>query len=257
MVTVDGRSDLEVSLTELAALSLTATPLAETLTTITALAVRAIPGADGAGLALASPDGPAVIAASDDFVRVVDAIQFRLEEGPTLLAVRHGSVQVSGSLGGESRWPHFGPAAGRLGLHSVLSLPLLADGQVIGALNAYGRLHRAFDEDSVRSGERFATPAAVSAANAAELEHSRQLAEQLRQAMISRPTIDQAIGILMSRRGCDEHEAFEILRRSSQGSSTKVVEVARRLVQEAVQRARVLHAPEPPDELDDPSRSGP
>lgn len=31
------------------------------------------------------------------------------------------------------------PRAGRLGVHSALSLPLLIDGDVIGALNANGR----------------------------------------------------------------------------------------------------------------------
>lgn len=43
----------------------------------------------------------------------------------------------SGSLGGEQRWPHFGPRAAQLGVHSALSLPLLLPGAVVGVLNVY------------------------------------------------------------------------------------------------------------------------
>ena len=58
--------------------------------------------------------------------------------------------------------PSRSPRAGRLGVRSALSLPLLVDGCVIGALNVYGRRFNSFDEVSV--GESFAQPAAVTAA---------------------------------------------------------------------------------------------
>ncbi|GGW81421.1 ANTAR domain-containing protein [Streptomyces lomondensis] len=50
--------------------------------------------------------------------------------------------------------------------------------------------------------------------------------EQLRQAIVSRPVIDQARGILMATHGCTSDEAWHILREASQLSNTKLREVA-------------------------------
>ncbi len=53
-----------------------------------------------------------------------------------------------------------------MGVHSVLSLPLLVDDQVIGAINAYAYDRDAFGEHAVELGSQFAGPAAVSVYNA-------------------------------------------------------------------------------------------
>ncbi|MFI8892380.1 ANTAR domain-containing protein [Streptomyces paradoxus] len=50
--------------------------------------------------------------------------------------------------------------------------------------------------------------------------------EQLRQAIASRPVIDQARGILMATHGCTSDEAWHILRETSQLSNTKLRDVA-------------------------------
>jgi GAF domain-containing protein len=228
---------LELSLTALAELLLFQQPLEETLTEVANYATEAIPGADGAGLTLLEKKGPDTSVASADFVRMIDEVQYRIGEGPCLHAVETRATQVTGSLGGEPRWPRFGPQAGRLGVHSVLSLPLLLKDRVVGSLNVYGHAHNAFDGRSVRIGELFARPASVTAANALLLEESRRLAEQLDRAMVSHATIDRAIGIVMSRSGCTAEEAFEHLRESSQSSGTKLADVARLMVERAVARA--------------------
>jgi len=54
----------------------------------------------------------------------------------------------------------------------------------------------------------------------------------------TRAVIDQAIGIVRSRSGGTEQEAFERLSRISQTEHIKLSEVAERLVDEAVRRAR-------------------
>ena len=154
------------------------------------------------------------------------------------LTVRSGETQTSGSLGGEPLWPRFGPSAARLGVHSALSLALRVEEQVIGALNVYGRAKNAFDETSVRHGRSFSAPAAVIVANASTLEDIRRLAERLQRALGTRAVIDQAIGGIMSRRGCDAEEAFDTLRRTSQSTDVKLAEVARQLVEQAIGRVR-------------------
>lgn len=219
-------------------------PLPDTLVHIAEFAVQAIPGADGAGLTMLEEDRPQTVVASAEFVHEVDNLQYGLGEGPCLLAVATGLTQTSGSLGGEPRWPRFGPRVGRLGVHSVLSLPMLLPDRVVGAMNVYARAKNAFGPESVRIGELFAMPAAVSVRNALNLAQSQRLARQLQEALTHRTIIDQALGIVMSRTGAGPEEAFDRLRAMSQSQHVKVAEISRRLVQEAVRRAR-QHRPPP------------
>jgi GAF domain-containing protein len=222
-------------------------PLQETLIHIAEFAVQAIPGADGAGLTMLEDDRPQTVVASAEFVQAVDEVQYGLGEGPCLLAVESGRTQTSGSLGGEARWPRFGPRVGRMGVHSVLSLPLLLPDRVVGAMNVYGRAKNAFGPEAVRIGELFARPAAVSVHNAQVLARSQRLAEQLGAALTSRAVIDQALGVVMSRTGATAEEAFDRLRSMSQSQHVKVSEIARALVDEAVHRARARRPAAEPD----------
>jgi hypothetical protein len=112
---------------------------------------------------------------------------------------------------------------------------------VIGAINAYARSRDAFAEHAVTLGSQFAGPAAVSVYNAQLLATARHRAEQLQRALASRPLIDQAIGILRSRSGVSEEEAFGRLTRISQKENVKLHIVAEQMVEEAVRRARARH----------------
>ena len=234
--------DLAAGLAELSTLLTGHRPLTETLTDIAGFAVHAIPGAEGAGLAMLEDGRAQTVVASAAFAHAVDDVQYGLGEGPCVLAVAERRTQLSGSLGGETRWPRFGPRVGRMGVHSVLSLPLLLPDRVVGALNVYAHAKDAFGSDAVRIGELFARPAAVSVHNARVLAGSQRLAAQLADALTHRAVIDQARGILMSRTGGSAEEAFEWLRVASQTQHVKVAEVSRVLVAEAVQRARARHS---------------
>jgi GAF domain-containing protein/anti-anti-sigma regulatory factor len=231
-------ASLQAGLEGLAIILLESRPLVETLTHVARFAAAAVPGADGVGLTVLEASRPDIMAASTDFVTAVDEAQYGLGEGPCIDVVEIRRPLVSGSLGGERRWPRFGPRAGRMGVHSVLSLPLIVADDVVGALSVYGRSRDSFSADAVRIGQRFAVPASVTVANARLLEQSRRLALQLEQALSSRRVIDQAIGILMSRGGVTAEAAFDRLRAISQGEGTKVSEVAATVVDQAVSRAR-------------------
>ncbi len=231
-------ADLAASLAELSQLSAGRVGLVEMLTQVAKMAVKAIPGAEGAGLTLLEPDREDVVVKSAEFVRQIDDIQYGLGQGPCISAAAEGRTMRSGSLGGDPRWPRFGPRAGRLGVHSVLSLPLITPSGVIGAMNVYAHAHDAFDEDAEDIGEMFAAPAAISVLNAQILAQSQRLADQLHNALQTRPVIDQAIGILRSRSGDTADEAFETLRQLSQHQHVKVADLARSIVEEAAAKAR-------------------
>jgi hypothetical protein len=236
----DEDDDLRSSVTDLAGLLQGAGQkgLEDMLRHVAEFAVRAIPGADGAGLTLLEHDRADTMVASAEFVRQVDAIQYGLGEGPCISAAAQARTVHSGSLGTDRAWPRFGPRVVKLGVHSVLSLPLLARGTAFGAMNVYAHAENAFNQRSIHLGELYAVPAAISVQNAQALAQARRLSEQMQAAMTNRASIDQAIGIMMSRAGCTEIEAFNRLKTMSQAENRKMSAIAKRLVADAVRRAR-------------------
>ena len=238
-------ADLRASLGDLAGLVAGALGLQELLGQVATFATHAIPNAEGAGVTLLRADRTdnriEALAASAPFVSAIDEIQYSLNEGPCITAALERRTVRSGSLGGEKMWPRFGPRVGRLGVHSALSLPLLLPGQVVGAINVYAHGKDVFDEHAAELGELFAKPAAVSVHNAQILAQALTLTAQLQTALSTRPVIDQAIGLLRGRSGGTAEEAFARLRAISQTEHTKLADVAQRIVDEAVRRARARH----------------
>lgn len=230
--------DLAASLRGLSVLAAGRLPLTEILTRVARYAVQAIPGADGAGLTLIEQHRADTVVTTAAFVAEVDAVQYALDEGPCVTAARDGITVVSGSLGGDPRWPRFGGRVARLGVHSALSLPLLAPDEVVGAMNVYARAKHVFDDRAAELGELFAVPAAVTVQNARVLEDTRRLAARLQTALEERMVVERAIGVVMSRSGVDETEALARLTTLSQHEHVKLVTIARTLVDEAVRRAR-------------------
>jgi len=153
---------------------------------------------------------------------------------------------TSGSLGGDAQSPRFGPRVGRLGVHSVLSLPLLVPGRVVGAMNVYAHDKDAFSAEAVRLGELFAVPAAVSVVNAQLIADSQRLIGQLSEALSSRATIDQALGLMMALYGDTAEETFARLTAISRRSGRKLRVVAQELLDDGVRRARARPRPTPP-----------
>jgi GAF domain-containing protein len=213
-------------------------PLDELLTQVATYAMKATPGADGAGVTMLEAGQPDTMGASGTFVREVDEIQYRLGEGPCISAAAEGSTRSSSALGEDAAWPTFGPQAAAIGIHSALSLPLITNNEVIGALNVYAHDRNAFDEYSRQMGEQFAAPAAVAIRNARTLEQAHRKEAHLQTALGSRATIDQAVGIMMSRSGLSSEDAFVRLRIISQHEHIKVNAVAAQLVKDAVRRAQ-------------------
>ena len=239
-------SGLQGSLADLAGLITEGKSLVEILSRVATYAAGAVPNADGAGVTLLRP-GTGVhqvdaLAASHDFVATIDEIQYvTVKEGPCITAALERRTVQSGSLGGDTQWPRFGPRVGRLGVHSVLSLPLLISGQAVGAINMYARRKDAFDARCVELGELFAAPAAVAVHNAQVLSRAFELTQQLQTALANRPVIDQAIGLIRGRRGVSAEAAMIELREQSRTAGRKLVDISRELVDDAVRSARARH----------------
>ncbi len=196
-----------------------------TLDGIVHAAVDTVPGARYAGIT--QVDGRRTLrttAATDELVHRVDIAQYEAGEGPCLSTLHDQQTVRLADMAAEKRWPGFTGRATELGIGSMLSFQLYVTEENLGALNLYALQARAFTDESEQIGLLFATHAAVAVADALKLR-------QLTRALDVRDLIGQAKGVLMERHRLTGDQAFARLVRVSQTTNTKLVEVARRLVE--------------------------
>jgi GAF domain-containing protein len=210
----------------------------EVLSSLARLATMVIPGADLATITAIDQYGSVRRAASSPDGETVAGYEGELGEGPCVDAAREATTTVTGSIGGDPRWPRFGPRVGRLGLHSALALPLARGAEIVGVLGLFAVRRDGFTVEPDQVSVSLAAVAALAVANTQVVERSLRAAGDLERALTSRAVIDQAIGILMSRSGVTDEQAFDRLRVMSQESDVKLAEIARRLVHQARTKAR-------------------
>jgi GAF domain-containing protein len=223
------------ALTALAAVALGHEDLDSALVEVCRIATRALPGADGASVTTFPQGRPSAIA-DGDWAQTLDELQYSEHEGPCLDAFRTGNAFRVRDLAAEPRWPSYTPRAVDRGARSMMSLPMAAEGNLIGALNLYSRQADAFDSESVSIAEIVAAHAGLASQVTAAFFGHRDLAEQMREAMASRAVIEQAKGIIMTRERCSADDAFAYLVQLSQNSNRKLRDVANAVVMELTRR---------------------
>jgi hypothetical protein len=196
------------------------------LAELTASAAEAMPGAQHAGITLASRDGKVHSpSATSHIAELLDEIQQRHGQGPCLSAAwEHHMIQVD-DMKRERRWPAYcRDVVAETPIRSVMSFQLFSDHSHLGALNFYADAPGAFDAEAGEIGYVLATHTAVAWS-------MLRRDEQFRSALASRDIIGQAKGMIMERFKIDAVQAFELLKRLSQSSNTPLAAVARQLVE--------------------------
>jgi GAF domain-containing protein len=194
------------------------------------LAARLVRGGLSCGMTM-PPDGKTpTVACSDPLAARVDEVQYELDDGPCLHAVRDGRTVRIEDTAEKAHWPEFEAQAASHGIRSCLALPLNADGRPVGALNLYAREASAFGTAEARLAENFAEDASGALSLAIRLASHAALIEQLRSSLASRGVIDQALGIIMAREHCTQDRAFAILRSASQNGNVKLRDIASAVV---------------------------
>jgi GAF domain-containing protein len=196
----------------------------ETVESVVRSAVQAV-GGDAAGLVLSHRGGRLEVAAvTDPTIETIFRHQLETGEGPMLAAAAADSPLHVADVATDPRWPRWSEVLTTLGLHSVIHVPMLLGGRGAGILGVYAALPNAFSADDVAVTHILARHASVAVATA-----RRQ--ENLAQAVDARKLVGQAMGILMERYGLDGDRAFEVLKRYSQATHTKLRDVAQYLIQ--------------------------
>ena len=186
---------------------------------------RYVSGCQYAGITLAVRGGEVTnVVATHRYPMVLDAIQNRCREGPCVTAAWRHHMMLVDDLNVDLRWPRYRRyVLEQTPIRSILAYELFVDGTSMAALNFYANHPHGFNDDSAELGGIFATHVAL-----AWSMMRRQ--DQFRSALASRDIIGQAKGLIMERFHLDAVEAFELLTRLSQQSNTKLIDIARTLI---------------------------
>jgi len=196
----------------------------DVLVDVTAAAKELIPGVDSAGVLLVGKGGThQTLAPTSDVMFKLDELQMTTGEGPCLQAALDEIVIRTDDFRNEPRFPNYAPKVVELGLLSALSLKLYTADRTAGALNLFGYEPRLWNSEAETIGM-------VLAAHAASAILASRESEQLQSALSTRDRIGQAKGIIMERFKIDDVRAFEMLRKLSQDTNTKLVDVAHRVI---------------------------
>ena len=229
---------LTASFAALAQELITESALAPALQRLLTLMVGVVGGCDCASVwFVASTEagteaGPHV--ATDDSAATLDAIQFHEREGPAVAALSSRTpvyvADLSGLGGGL-----LPAAADAASVSSALCLGLSVKRsgawQSLGVISLYGPDCDAFCEADREIAEVFAAFAAAMIDLARTRRDLRQREAALHRSLSTRDIIGQAKGILMERERLSAGQAFDRLRRASQGLNVKLSDIARKLAE--------------------------
>jgi hypothetical protein len=196
-----------------------------TLDELTAAATGSVPGANYAGITVATRHKKVETASSTHRVALVlDEIQRRHGEGPCLSAAWDQQIIRIDDMSSEDRWPLYcRDALEETSIRSVLSFRLFVDHNAMGALNFYADAPHAFGDEALEMGLLWATHTALAWTLV-------RRDKEFRSALATRDIIGQAKGVIMERYTVDSVRAFDMLKRLSQDSNTPLAEIAMRLI---------------------------
>jgi GAF domain-containing protein len=216
--------DLAQRMAELARAAAAPRTVGEVLTDVTRTARELIPGVDTAGVLLVGKNGKyESLAGLTDLPHKLDDLQMTFNEGPCVQAAIDDVIVRTDDFRTEQRWPQYSPAVVEIGVLSGLSVKLYTADRTAGALNLFAFKPNSFDAEDE-------TIATVLAAHAAAAILASRHGEQLQSALSTRDRIGQAKGIIMERYGVDDIAAFEMLKRLSQDSNTRLTDIAQQVI---------------------------
>ena len=202
-----------------------------TLAHVTAAAVEVIPEVDFASITVRHLDDDHLTTAAPthEGLLTLDKVQYELREGPCYDAATDTLHVVSIDLARDPRFPRFGPVAREAGIQSQAAFRIFDTDKTQGALNLYSKEVGSFGDLASVSG-LFRHQAGIAIAYAHEIT-------DLREALATRKSIGQAMGIVMERYQLTDERAFAFLTRMSQHRNIKLRVIADELVSELEQQA--------------------
>jgi hypothetical protein len=191
-------------------------------------ATLAIPGCDHASLLVRQNDRYVTVGASSQMAQHVDDLERRAGDGPCIDAIEEEAPQIEPDLTTPSQWPLFAAALlAETPVRGAMGFRILVDKRKGAALNLFSETPNVFDAESAGRAAVLTAFASVAINAIAKGED----ATSLRKGLISNREIGKAVGMLMVLHDLSEDEAFDVLRRHSQGLNIKLADVAREVIE--------------------------
>ena len=193
-------------------------------------------------------DSPYTVATTDRDGWEADQVEFDAADGPCFEVLTKDAAFDGIDLRTERRWPAWAAVADLLGFTSAAAVGAEVEPGQRLVLNGYSTGDAFLDQAAVDRAQQFIDELAYTIPLALRLAQQATEVSQLQQALASRSTIDQALGVLMAQNRCTRDEAFGILRRASQHRNTKLRDVAAAII-----HRYTGHPAEPPPPFRPPS----
>jgi GAF domain-containing protein len=194
-------------------------------------AKESVAGTIGAGVSLLDARGRRTSSGyTDTIVSQADAIQYQCGEGPCLTAWAAEKPVLVKDLNAESRWPEWRKGVAGLPILSVVSAPMVAGGQSIGALKLYAAVPNVYDEGSAALLQLFAAPAATLLSHIQASEAPLRMSKGLQASLYSRDVVNRACGVLMERLGVPHEAALQLLIKQAREENAALQQVCERVL---------------------------
>lgn len=145
----------------------------------------------------------------------------KLDQGISGLTVKEGHPIIVPDVREDSRF-FYRDIAKRLGLVSMLSVPMYFRDKIIGVVNVYTSEEHSFTKEEVNIVQTLANYAAIAVGSSQLIEEVTKLKETLE----TRKLIERAKGILMKQKGMSEEEAYRFLQKKSMDTGKPMKEIA-------------------------------
>ena len=151
-------------------------------------------------------------------------------DSPAMSAIRRREMILAADLADEARWPAWTTRARDLGVRGVISAPVDIDDQVIGAINLYAGAPDVLTPQHQFTAMLLAEHAGLLLAAVRDRSRQQALGRRAGRALLHDGVVGQAVGVIMTQRGCPPAEALDVLRTAASSLDIPLREVAERLV---------------------------
>jgi hypothetical protein len=185
-------------------------------------------GCDHASLLVLDNNRYVAVGASDRLAQRIDELERRSGDGPCIDAIEEETPQIDTDLTTPTHWPKLASVLlAETPVRGAMGFRLLVDKRKGAGLNLFSDTPNLFDAESAGRAAVLASFASVAINAVAKGED----AASLRRGLLSNREIGKAVGMLMLLHEMTEDQAFDLLRRHSQGLNIKLADVAREVIE--------------------------
>jgi GAF domain-containing protein len=229
-VNIDDETErLGAALSQLAAALLQDGELTDDLERLARLAAQLIEHSSGVSIAMLVEGEPQTEAVTDQVALELDLVQYETGDGPCLLALG-GSVVRVGYVPTDERFPHFAVGAADRRVLSVLSIPILDHGEVLGTMNLYARERDAFDDHDNDVGRIIAAEVAAAILTSSVRAAAAATRDELQQHHDESVVVSRAMGALMALQQCTAEQALLLITSAAETNGERLITTAERIL---------------------------